>query len=59
MDTSKQTFSITVLRSPYAVSADIEKTTDDIWASEKCWFMRGDHVLIKDEKGNMKEFVKE
>jgi len=43
----------------YTVLAEEDKTVDDIWQSEKCWFIKGDRVVISDGAGNTKEFVKE
>lgn len=59
MDNDDTTFYVTVARPPYPVSAKKTDTFEKIWASEKCWFLPGDHVLIKDSNGNIREFVKE
>jgi len=52
-------FYVTQIKPPYPVRGLKSYSLDHIWAGEKCWFMKGDHVIIKDSNGNMKEFVKE
>ena len=56
---SRERFKISVIGKTYSVEADEGRSMDIIWASQKCWVSPGTRVLIEDEKGNHKIFVKE
>lgn len=52
-------FTMYSLCSPVAVEEHENTTLNMVWASKKCWYMPGNMVLIVDEQGNMKAYVKE
>lgn len=43
----------------YLIEADICATIQTVWDSQKCWFSTGQRVVITDQDGNKKEFIKE
>lgn len=53
-------FSITSKNRSYGLAVpDPSVTLDSAWASEKRFFMPGSVVIITDDRGNSKTFVKE
>lgn len=52
-------FSITCKDRSYVLVADPSTTLDTAWTSQKCWFMPGSVVIITDDRGNSKTFIKE
>lgn len=53
------TYKVSPIRNGYEVTAPSGKTLDAVWSCEKCWFQPGQRVLIEDDHGNHKIFVKE
>jgi len=54
-----KTFRITQIKEPYQIRlVGDDKTIDDAWLTEKCWFLPGDKVMIEDEDGDRAIFVK-
>lgn len=49
----------TTVAKSYILRADQSTTLDTAWASQKCWFMPGSVVIITDDRGNSKTFIKE
>ena len=43
----------------YLLEVDPMTTLNLAWASQKCWFMPGSIVIITDDNGESKTFVKE
>lgn len=41
----------------YTVLGNENTTLDMVWASQKCWFMKGSRVKITDDNGNSKMYV--
>jgi hypothetical protein len=56
---NRRTFTVTHDGRSYILEADPWTTLDLAWASQKCWFMPGSVVLITDDFGKTKTFVKE
>ena len=42
----------------YTVESSCIVSLDTVWKSQCCWFMLGSQVLISDEAGNKKLFVR-
>ena len=49
-------FTVTHGDRSYAVMAGTHATIETVWASQKCWFMPGSVVTVKDDIGNKKTF---
>jgi len=58
-DDSLVTYRVSAIGSGYPVKAEPHQSMDIVWASQMCWFAPGQRVLIEDDKGNHKIFVRE
>lgn len=56
----KTKFTVTLVSEcpSYDVTGDLTTTLDTVWDSQKHWFMPGTKVVISDDSGNSKMFVK-
>lgn len=42
----------------YAVIGNEHTTLETVWASQKCFFLPGTEVIITDDHGNSRKFIK-
>lgn len=52
-------YKVSPLKKGYEVTAPVSTPLETIWNAEKCWFKPGQRVLVEDDRGNHKVFVKE
>ena len=51
-------YTVTCNNRSYEVTAAFGANLDTVWASQRSFFMTGTKVVVADENGNSKEFVK-
>ena len=58
-DDNLVTYQVSAIGRSYPVKVEPNQGMDIVWASQMCWFAPGQRVLIEDDKGNHKIFVRE